>query len=247
MAQSKPQSQSSKDSAAFATNGFLSMSVPDQYYEAISVDLHNLEHEVRVISSIAAGYDLQSVYQTKRVGRRFDSSVFLRLPSIYKAILTRRFIDALVTYFGGREPHLFYASMIYVQPNMGEQLVHSDIDSDRFPTVTVLIDIELAPATTRAIAGSHLTNNNDTPEHPYKALPTAPITESDNIIMFDGRLLHHGIQVKEPVTKLALSFIPKYKDADEMRMYRQYCDDHGLDRSMSKTVEFPMLPLQYFM
>jgi hypothetical protein len=51
----------------------------------------------------------------------------------------------------------------------------------------------------------------------------------------------------EPCTKLALAFIPKYRDTDEMQLFRRYCEDHGLDRSTSKTVEFPLLALKYFM
>jgi hypothetical protein len=240
-------SQIARDAVAFASNGFLSMRIPDNFSRALRNDLHDLEYDVRVISSIVVGYDLQKMYQSKRIGRQFDPQTFLRLPSIYKAVFTPRFANALITYFGGREPCLFYASFIYVEPNMSVQDLHSDIDSDRFPTVTVLIDLELAPATTHAIAGSHLTDNNDTPENPYTERPTSSITETDNIVMFDGRLLHHGVQVSEPCTKLALAFIPKYRDTDEMQLFRRYCEDHGLDRSTSKTVEFPLLALKYFM
>jgi hypothetical protein len=215
--------------------------------------LYNLEHDIRFRKTFLSGYDKQMENLSGRISRTFNPQKLLNLPSIYHSIITDGLINALITYFNGREPFLFYTSFFYTSPSMGEQIIHRDINRKLFPTITVLIDIESNIATTRVIKGSH--RDNDDPYFNNKYVlnvhqmrnnrDVISATNTDNVIMFDSCIIHHGIHSSVDNIKLDLAFIMKYENEEEHELYIQHCKDYGVASVDPDLREFSLFPLKY--
>jgi hypothetical protein len=221
----------------------------------MSTQLHILEHETRVIeytpSHIITGPIVK--YTSGRIGRIINpKKLFLLRPSIYNSIITPKFINALITYFKGRQPYLFYSSFLYTTTEMGEQILHRDVSRNKLPVITVLIDIDSNIATTRIIKGSH--KDLDDPYYKSTSLNALQLrngreivtaTDRDNVIMIDSCILHHGIRSSVDTIKLELSFVPKYENDEEHDMYIQHCKDFGGPDIDQTVPECALFPLQY--
>jgi hypothetical protein len=227
----------------------------------MQMELNSLENEVRAVDSAINQFDLQTQHESKRYARPFDPVRLLSLPSIYRYILTREFIDALISFFKGKQPYLFYAAFLYTTVKMGGQHVHRDTPRDGLPSVTTLIDISGAVATTEFIPSSQFDFECDGFDVDSIGADQARIvldpktnekrrlvraTETNNVLLLNSSVLHHAVQATVDNVKLDLAFVSKPETEIEHEAFRQHCSDYAIKYCIPDSSVFPLLPIQYF-
>jgi hypothetical protein len=245
---------------SFIQNGYFSLFVPLANSQ-MQIELNSLENEVRMVDSMINEFDLQTHHESKRYARPFDPARVLSLPSIYRHIFTREFIDALIGFFKGKQPYIFYAAFLYTTVKMGGQDVHRDTPRADLPSITSLIDLTGAVATTEFIPGSHrdfecdgfdvddIGNDQariilDPKTNKPRQLVRA--TTKNNVLLLNSSTLHHALPANVDHIKLDLGFVSMPETEIEREAYRQHCLDYAIKYCMPESLVYPLLPLKYF-
>jgi hypothetical protein len=245
---------------SFIQNGYYSLFMPLSNTR-MQTELYSLENEVRAVDSMINQFDLQTKHESKRYARPFDAVRVLSLPSIYQSILTHEFIDALISFFKGKQPYLFYAAFLYTTVKMGGQAIHRDTPRASLPSITVLIDLSGAVATTEFINESQFDfqcdgfdvdeigdNQEQIVLHPRtgQARPLVRATTENNVLMLNSSTLHHALPASVDHIKLDLAFVSNPETEIEREAFRQHCVDYAIKYCIPDEREFPLLPIQYF-
>ena len=228
-----------KSSSLSTIDGFCDVTLP----------LAGVQHELVAFEQLIASTDRRPpeqqlvAYHGGRKARSFD--IHRMPPSLYHRIVSTEVRSLLTEQFGDREPCHMDTIFLYAGAKSIQQRRHRDVGYTFFAPASLILDVTLAPPSTKFMVGSHRDDEKavrTTGKVKEKRGFVQCGSQRSNAVLFDCSIVHCGSSTQIKTCKFILTFIPEPATKEERSAFVEHSYNFGVS-DYDKTKKNQPLPL----